>query len=113
MSEYKLLSGYDKVLAALCQSKNCWGIYISHVFSAGIGPHELARAAPFLEEGQAMDFWHYESGYLLFDSEEQMLLHYNQVKGDDGPTRSNPYDGPASIFAVTCNPSGELMDVNT
>jgi hypothetical protein len=51
-------------------------------------------------------------GFSIFDTEEEMEAFYDMIVGDDGPTKSNPYDGPIRVYALTCGPNG-LMNENT
>ena len=63
----------------------------------------------FLEHGQIlMD----GDAILVFDSDEEMELHYNQVVGDS-PTKMNSYNGDCRIYAVTCDAEGNLLHENT
>ena len=52
-------------------------------------------------------------GFLLFDTKEEMVLHYNLTVGDDGPTKLNKYNGKLGVYALTCNNDGELQTENT
>jgi len=111
---HRIVIGMSDVLSEMCRHAGKWGMYINHSnSSAGIGPYELARAAPFFTKDEAEKFWHYEKAIMLFDSEEELLSYFRQVKGEDGPREENPYDGPANVYAITCAPDGTLMDVNT
>jgi len=74
---------------------------------------ELVKAAPYLnkeENGQVLvNGW----AYLVFDNNAEMEQYYLMTVGDDGPTVLNNYDGSARIYAVTCNPNGEIEKENT
>jgi hypothetical protein len=74
---------------------------------------EVLKAVPFLnifEDSQAV-----VDGYafVVCDSDEEMNNLYDHVVGDDGPTKSNPYDGPAKVYALTISAEGEFMNENT
>lgn len=104
-------------LELLCKSRSQWGVLISwHNLSKIPVEHfydELLKAAPYLnfnKHGQAIIE---DQAYLLFDTEEEMMLHYNQTVGDDGPTETNSYDGPLRVYAITCDPMGQLGYENT
>jgi hypothetical protein len=74
---------------------------------------EVMQAAPYLsieEHGQAIVEGR---AYLLFDTEEELMDHYRRTVGDDGPTELNSYKGPAHVYAITCNPEGQLEYENT
>lgn len=108
---YKFMCGTAQVLSQLCQMRREWGLHISHVPVAGIGPYELSRAVPFLAEDDAIDFWNQESALLFFTSEDSVLEHLRQVKCDSSPRDPDSYDGPAVVRAVACSPLGVIMDV--
>lgn len=110
---FVMLSDASTVLQELCRLRGAWGLYLSHVPSAGIGPYELHRAVPFLDEAEALKLWHSDRAWLFFDSEAAMTEAFGQVVGDDGPTGSNDYDGPARVYAITCAPTGDLLSENT
>jgi len=50
---------------------------------------------------------------LLFDTAEERDLYYYQTVGDDGPTKTNPYRGKATVYAATISPEGKTMAENT
>jgi len=56
-------------------------------------------------------------GYVVCESEEEMLELYEQTVGDDGPTARNPYRGnergAGNIYVLTCDASGKLLNENT
>ena len=52
-------------------------------------------------------------GYLFFNTEAECCAAFEDIVGDDGPTKKNPYDGPMRVYALTCDPHGELMNENT
>lgn len=65
---------------------------------------ELRKAAPYLFDGDQFKFPQLlmdGSGYVVCDSEEEMERLYDLTVGDDGPTATNPYNGPARIYALT------------
>lgn len=100
----------------LCKSTNKWGMYISWYPGDDINyvdPKEVYKAAPYLNFDDHTQLLVDAEGFLLFDTEEEMCHYYNMTVGDDGPTHLNPYDGPLSVYARTCNPNGELLNENT
>lgn len=108
-----------EVFRLLCKSTQKHGVYVSG-FDLNLEdddgdpiPLESLKAAPYLnlrDHGQAF----FEgSAIILCDSvEEQDFVYYSTI-GDDGPTKLNKYDGPARIYALTCDPFGELGTENT
>lgn len=49
-------------------------------------------------------------GFATFSKREEMEEFYDKIVGDDGPTKSNPYDGPIRVYALTCGPKGFLTE---
>ena len=65
---------------------------------------ELRQAAPYLFDGWVFKYPQILSdgnGYLVCESKEEMEKLYNLTVGDDGPTTTNPYDGPVRVYALT------------
>lgn len=103
-----------KAFSALCKATGKWGLFIQ--FHCGDGKDdwkEIYEAAPFLLNDECLQIVADESGFFLFDDETEMERHYDLVVGDDGPTKSNPYNGPMRIYALTCDPSGQTLNENT
>jgi len=71
---------------------------------------ELEEAAPYLNFEQIMTDGIY---ILTFDTEEDMQHYYDLTVGDDGPTKLNPYNGNARVYALTISNTGELSTENT
>ncbi len=97
------------VLTRLCKEAKKYGMYVS--FSEEDQWVDVISAAPYLKDKDQIivDC----EGWLLFDTEEEMNNYYNQTVGDDGPTELNNYDGPARVYALTCNLHGQLENENT
>jgi hypothetical protein len=100
-----------EILSKLCKLSKKFGMYIG--FAEDQSWAEICEAAPYLNlykhEQVLMD----GHGWILFDSENKMLDCYNRTVGDDGPTNLNPYNGNATVYALTCSPTGELLNENT
>lgn len=75
--------------------------------------HELIKAAPYLNYDEDHQLLIEGCGTLVFDSEEEMNETFELTVGDDGPTKTNPYNGPARVYALTCSPDGQLLTENT
>jgi len=87
---------------------NKWCMYLSNSCD---NYNELHKAAPYLKD---LDYSLINDNIILtFDTEEEMDKYYNQTVGDDGPTKSNPYNGSCRIYALTCSPDGEMLTENT
>ena len=113
-----------EAFALLCKSTNKWGLYISFNWpldeegKSDFDLFEISKAAPYIDltiENKTPDMQMVfdEQGFILCDSEEEMQSLYDQTVGDDGPTKLNSYDGPARVFALTCDPNGNLLGENT
>lgn len=107
----------DKVLSLLCKFKKKWGLYLAVPANwDDVVPsrqNELQKAVPYLNRDQVFELLLQGSVYLFCDSEEECYRYYEQTVGDDGPTETNPYDGPVRVYALTCDPNGELQAENT
>lgn len=104
-----------KTLEVLCAATKKWGMLISW-WSGAVLPEdlfiELQKAAPYLTMEHAQSMIESQA-YLLFDSREEMEHHYDLTVGDDGPTELNKYRGPLRVYAITCDPEGQLENENT
>jgi hypothetical protein len=107
MKKYNLFD----LFAATCKGEKKFGLLIS--FDPDHNWNEISQAAPYLNLDKDIDIFLSGNGYFMFDDEAEMEKIYNLTVGDDGPTESNSYSGPARVFACTCNPDGELMTENT
>jgi hypothetical protein len=75
---------------------------------------QLRRAAPYLTKEQGIDML-MNHGWILIvcSSEKEMNKKFWQTVGDDGPTKSNPYNGKTRIYAVTIDPTLGATNENT
>lgn len=99
-----------ELMEKYCAHTNTWGIYISTQNNVGI--EELKKAIPYLQFDELV-FLVGGRLVLSFDTEAEMLECYNQTVGDDGPTKTNTYNGPVRVYAVTCNNKGVIQNENT
>lgn len=97
----------------LCKSTKNWGIFLS--FRGGYnGTPDIFEAVPYLKDHSSnIQMLCDGMAILLFETEEEMEHHYYRTVGDDGPTKFNSYDGECRVYALTCSPSGQLMNENT
>ena len=98
-----------EMVVELCREKQCWGLFVCLDSSPWV---EIFKAVPFLsmKDVQALLNGHV---VLTFSTEGECREYYNQVVGDDGPTESNPYNGPAKAYALICNHRGQIVAENT
>lgn len=86
----------------------------SHILDAVNNPYdEIKKAAPYLNDPASGQLMVDEHGIIICNSEDECEQLFWQTVGDDGPTKLNPYDGPARVYALTISPDGEFMDENT
>lgn len=102
------------IFKRLCEAANMYGLYFSLDWSEH-GMDELFKAIPFLNKDGYQDIQMMldGGGVILFDTKDELEHHYNQIVGDDGPTELNLYDGPARVYALTCDRLGEFLTENT
>jgi len=108
-----------------CKHHIKYGIYISFApLDYGVASdgeiknyeEELLKACPPLKDAEyheTFDIFLYGSGLLLFDDYESQQSAYWSIVGDDGPTKTNPYDGPMRVYAITINKYGQAENENT
>jgi hypothetical protein len=115
-----------KALCELCKVSKKYGIYLGFE-EEPFAPEEVKKACPFLNfdyddipsslvnTDDYLDYQAYSDGhmFILCNSEEECYSLYDQVVGDDGPTKSNKYDGPCRVYCLTINSNGEMENENT
>ncbi len=109
----KLLSNDGRILEALCKSHKKWGMSY-HVNTPEPSREDFLASAAWvknLSEDEQLYAWFYGGGYVLFDTEEELLSAYNQTLGDDN--KGDPREEKCSIYALTCDPNGCLINENT
>jgi hypothetical protein len=74
---------------------------------------DLLKAAPYLDPVKHCQVLSDGYGFIICDTEEELYKLYDQTVGDDGPTKTNSYDGPARVYAMTIDADGELGNENT
>ncbi len=108
----KILSHTD-TLKELAKATKRPCIYLNFSPWDSIGIEEVVKAAPYLsldDDGQAiLD----GCAFIVCKNYEEMQKLYDLTVGDDGPTKSNPYKGPYTIYALTCNADGQCENENT
>lgn len=109
-----------EALGLICKGEGCWGIFLSVGWSGGEPPTDagdwldhLHRAAPVLSRPECAQVAVDGEGFLLFETETEMLAVFGSIVGDDGPTQANAYNGPCRVYALTADPDGRLRNENT
>jgi hypothetical protein len=111
-----------EALCRLCKAVGKCGLYLfldSDMDGNSFSPKEYQKAVPFLdftdvtsddEDWQClMD----EHMFVLCDTYEECTRLFESVVGDEGATKTNPYNGPCRVFAMTINEKGEMERTNT
>lgn len=105
------LHTFADVLESLCRDQNAWGLYLSAVST---NVEDLNGATGFtLDVHVLIELMGHGSVYVTFPTEEEMRRVFGSVVGDDGPTATNPYDGPCRVYALCCSPEGKTLSENT
>src|SRR3990170_256054 len=107
------------ILSRLCKATKKWGMFISgwDWEKAIENDGNKILAAPYLDfdsdQKNMVQVMGDCFGYMLFDTEEEMLRFYDMTVGDDGPTKTNQYNGSNKVYALTCDSKGEFQNENT
>lgn len=110
----KKINGFSQIQRDLARALKKPVLYLSWDPSwTSYAVTDLIKAAPMLDIEK--DFQAITEGfiYIICDSLAEMQTLYDQVVGDDGPTEANLYDGPARVYALTCDAFGVLLNENT
>ena len=103
-----------QVLERLCKAAGKYGLFIA--FDPDDSWDEVSKATLGLvhkSRGEDLQILSDGCAFFLLDTEEECWKAYNQVVGDDGPTKLNPYDGPVKVYALTFGPDGQPITENT
>lgn len=84
-----------------------YGVFLS---SDESDSEELAKAVPLLSEDELLLLVMHKEIFLPFDNKAEAREFFDSVVGDDGPTKTNKYDGPARVYALMGGPSGWLTE---
>lgn len=105
---------WRSTFALACKGAGKWGLYLSFN-QQHLDMYDVFGAAPYLEDQKYFPFLLIPQVemVLLFETREEMHKYFCLTVGEDGPTKLNPYKGPATIFACTCGPDGNLLGENT
>lgn len=83
-----------EALGLICKGEGCWGIFLSVGWRGGAPPTDagdwldhLYRAAPVLSRQECAQIAADGEGFLLFETETEMLAVFGSIVGDDGPPR--------------------------
>ena len=76
---------------------------------------EWDKAAPYLtyDDNETMQAVFDGNAIIVCDSDKERDRLYNLTVGDDGPTKTNSYDGPVRVYALTIDRTGQTLNENT
>ena len=106
---------FSDTLAAAAKGLGKWCIYVGIHYTIE-EEAEILKAAPWLTKLDSFDLTGFimdGGGIIAFNSEQEMLDAYENTVGEDGPTKTNSYDGPVHIYCLTCDSKGHLQNENT
>lgn len=104
----------DRVVA-FARNHNRYTIYFCICSDGGAActASEVQRAAPHLTEAQAQSLVDGHEVLIACESQNEMNERLRATVCDEGPTATNPYNGPVRVYALTCDPKGCLLSENT
>lgn len=121
----RVLVGGVSVAELLARSSGKWVVYLgvpANPFDAGEFPkfaNHVDSAVPFLAGNDKTyresfyDFCLGDPAFCVFESEQEARVAYASVVGDEGPTKTNDYNGPVSVFAALISPTEGCVTENT
>lgn len=108
-----------ELMQIVCRHEKKWGLFIDFAFSDDASYEDeldqVKGTAPWFFELKRNEILYWNDGgtVVLFNSEAELNIAFDNTVGDDGPTITNKYSGPGSAYALTCGPDGGLINENT
>lgn len=105
----------NQVLEATAKGLGKWCLHLSF-HATSLNEAEVVKAAPCLNELGPFDrtsFILLGGGTLVFSAEAKAREAYSSTVGEDGPTKTNSYDGPTKVYACLCGPDGKIRTENS
>lgn len=101
-------ANFNALVSTVCRLTSRWALHLS--VSTDDPYTEIVKAAPMLTFCEHT----LDGGVVLFFTDKiEAWRNFNLVVGDDGPTPTNPYDGPARVYALLVGPDGFAVTENT
>lgn len=98
---------WSRAVDELAKALNKWVLYLS--YSSGELP-DIEKAAPIgLSKTQLIDLYIGQL-WIIFDNEKDALEAFGKIVGDDGPTKTNPYNGPGRVYSLLSGPNGGITE---
>src|SRR4249919_1611152 len=101
---------FTDVIPHVCCTRGDWALYLS-VSGQTPSVSELRKCVPYLSYDDAVTLL--TGPVVIFGDKEDILRWFWATVGDDGPTKTNPYTGPAKVFATTWGDDGLGRNQNT
>ncbi len=78
-------------------------------------PAEWDKAAPYLkfDDNETMQAVFDGQAIIVCDTDKERDQLYHMTVGDDGPTKTNSYDGSVRVYALTIDRTGQALNENT
>ncbi len=89
------------------KSTGTYGCLLSNNYDGKI--QELQKAVPLLPYERVLDLY-FKNIFVTFDAQEEAKAFFDTVAGVDGPTKTNPYKGPANVYACWGGPEGIISE---
>ena len=106
----------QEMLSAYCKAAGVWGMLWRASFaddwSTELRYAEVREAAPWMDRLMVVRAVEGDVGFVV-GTEAEVLAAFGATVGDEGPTKTNPYNGGARVYALTCGADGELRNENT
>lgn len=102
------VADWAKVIEDLAAARKCWVLHLRDCSPAEVTCAELTKACPIL--AGALYCLAEGTCAVYFDDEPSALAAFGQIVGDDGPTKTNSYNGPARVYAYLAGPNGGITE---
>lgn len=90
-----------------CKLTNKWCVYIAFEYALEETTiTEIIKAAPCLSFDTDYQLLSDGEGWIVCDTEAEAFSIYNSIVGDDGPTKTNSYNGKAIVYACVYSNRG-------
>ena len=114
----------DEVMQSLCKSTGKFGLMLAFASSDLIGNvadkkwgrDQISKATNgrlSFDTNMDTDILIEGRAFFLFDTESECYEAFDDIVGDDGPTKRNSYDGEFRVYALVFSNEGEIWSENT
>ena len=103
-----ILSTGTAIAERIARTEKVWTLYLSTGDDLDLG--DASSPVPFLLSDERLLLRLNGWLLLLLATEEAARRLFDQVVGDDGPSKANYYDGPHRVYAYLAGPSGGITE---